>query len=104
MNKLYLIPRLCMLQVRIICIRYALLQKSGSMIRIGSPSSAYILGYETSTSALSFLMYELAKNQNAQSKLRSEILTISKNSGKEEVTYEDLSKMKYADMCITGKK
>lgn len=49
-------------------------------------------------------MYELAKNQNAQSKLRSEILTISKNSGKEEVTYEDLSKMKYADMCITGKK
>ncbi|ENN81780.1 hypothetical protein YQE_01840, partial [Dendroctonus ponderosae] len=68
---------------------------------VANSTFMYIAGYETSTSALSYLMFELAKNQDVQNKLRSEILSIGNNNAKGEITYEDLSKMKYADMCIT---
>nr|UUB32642.1 cytochrome P450 CYP6DH3 [Dendroctonus rhizophagus] len=68
---------------------------------VANSTFMYVAGYETSTCAVSHLMFELAKNQDVQNKLRSEILSISNNNAKGEITYEDLCKMKYADMCIT---
>lgn len=59
-------------------------------------------GYETSASAITFCMYELAKNQNIQEKLREEIDRITEEYNGE-VTYESLMKMKYLDNCINGK-
>ncbi|KAH1011227.1 hypothetical protein HUJ04_000641 [Dendroctonus ponderosae] len=65
---------------------------------VATSTFLYAAGYETSSSTLSYLMYELAKNQDVQDKLRSEILSICKDNA--ELTYEDLSKMKYADLCL----
>lgn len=44
-------------------------------------------GFETSSSAMSFTLYELAKNPDIQNRVRKEIFdTINKNEGK--LTYE----------------
>ncbi|KAF5300222.1 hypothetical protein FQA39_LY19152 [Lamprigera yunnana] len=56
-------------------------------------------GLETSSSALTFCFYELGLNQDIQSKLRNEIITVlAKHDG--EITYEALMEMSYMDMCI----
>lgn len=59
-------------------------------------------GYETSSTVLSFALFELALNPDVQEKLRREILTkIEENKG--ELTYELIMEMEYLDACLSGK-
>ncbi|XP_059615665.1 probable cytochrome P450 6g2 [Phlebotomus argentipes] len=55
-------------------------------------------GYETSSSMLSFALYELAKHQDKQEKLRKELVDFSK-SGKD-MNYENLSNLEYLKMVF----
>lgn len=62
----------------------------------------FLGGYETSSTAGSFCMYELAVNQDVQDKLRKEIEEVlEKHGGK--ITYEATQEMKYTEQVINGK-
>lgn len=62
----------------------------------------YLAGFETSSSTMSFCLYEIAKNPEIQNKLHNEIDRVfNENDGK--LTYESVSDMKYLEMCIDGK-
>lgn len=56
-------------------------------------------GYETSSSAISYTLFELSLNQEIQNKLRCEINTVKKC---EALTYETVHEMKYLNMVILG--
>nr|QYA71974.1 cytochrome P450 [Anoplophora glabripennis] len=73
---------------------------SGSLVEIAAHLSGFIVdGYETSSSALTFIFYELAKNPKCQQKLREEINTVlEKNKG--ELSVEILKDMTYLEACI----
>ncbi|KAL1462448.1 hypothetical protein WDU94_014282 [Cyamophila willieti] len=55
----------------------------------------FVAGFETSSSALSFCLYELAQNKHLQTKLRQEILDTRKQQG--ELNYEALLSMSLLD-------
>ncbi|XP_067620602.1 cytochrome P450 6a8 [Eurosta solidaginis] len=60
----------------------------------------FIAGFETSSSNLSFGIYELAKNPHIQDKLRAEIMSVmAKHNGK--LTYEAIQDMTYLDCVMT---
>lgn len=59
-------------------------------------------GYESSSNAMSFVMYELAKNQECLKRAQREIDEVLANHN-DELTYESVSEMKYLDWCIDGK-
>lgn len=62
----------------------------------------FIAGFETASSTLTFVLYNLAMNQDIQEKLRNEINeVVKKNGGK--VTYEGLKEMEYLQMVFDGK-
>ncbi|KAK4874010.1 hypothetical protein RN001_013370 [Aquatica leii] len=57
-------------------------------------------GFETSSSLMSFIAYELAMNEDIQKKLQEEIdETLDSCNGK--VTYEAIHQMKYMDMVVS---
>ncbi|KAK4874016.1 hypothetical protein RN001_013376 [Aquatica leii] len=57
-------------------------------------------GFETSSTLMSFIAYELAMNEEIQKKLQMEIdKTLYKCNGK--LTYEAVHKMKYMDMVVS---
>uniref|UniRef100_U5EUU8 Putative cytochrome n=1 Tax=Corethrella appendiculata TaxID=1370023 RepID=U5EUU8_9DIPT len=59
----------------------------------------FLAGFETSSSTMSFCLYELALNEDVQEKLRDEInAAIEKNDGK--ITYELISSITYLDNVI----
>lgn len=61
----------------------------------------YVAGFETSSTTLSFTLYELAKNPDVQEKLYEEIdRVLKKYDGK--ITYECVSEMTYLECCIDG--
>lgn len=61
----------------------------------------YLAGFETSSTAMTFTLYELALNQHIQDKLREEIRTIlGKHEGK--FTYEAAMEMHYMQQVIDG--
>lgn len=63
----------------------------------------FFAGFDSVTSAMAFVAYELAVNPEIQKKLRVEIEeTNSECDGK--LTYEALMRMKYMDMVVSGKK
>lgn len=57
-------------------------------------------GTETTSSAISFTLYELSMNPSIQEKLRKEVRSIIDKEG---LTYESLKEMTYLEMCILGK-
>lgn len=62
----------------------------------------FAAGFETSSSTLTFCMYEIAKNPEIQEKVHSEIDNVlEKHDGK--ITYDAVSEMKYLENCIDGK-
>lgn len=62
---------------------------------------SFFAGYETSSTAMTFALYELAINQEIQDKVREEILTVMRaHDGI--ITYEGLSEMHYLHMVFNG--
>lgn len=57
-------------------------------------------GYETTSSALTFLLYELASDQALQERLRADIKAALPSDGS--LTFESLKDMKYLDCCFKG--
>ncbi|XP_050309053.1 probable cytochrome P450 6a23 isoform X2 [Anthonomus grandis grandis] len=53
-------------------------------------------GYETSALVMSYILYNLAMNQEAQEKIRAEIRNVGSK-----ISYEDLGEMKYLNACIS---
>ncbi|KAL6255993.1 hypothetical protein P5V15_013228 [Pogonomyrmex californicus] len=56
----------------------------------------FAAGFETSSTTMSNAMYELAKNQSIQEKVREEIKEVLKSSNGE-ILYDDIKKMSYLD-------
>lgn len=61
----------------------------------------YLAGFDTSSSAFSYALYELVRNPELLRKLQKEIdETLSRHNN--EITYEAIQEMKYLDLCILG--
>ncbi|XP_023030479.1 cytochrome P450 9e2 isoform X2 [Leptinotarsa decemlineata] len=60
----------------------------------------FFAGFESLSSLMCFMAYELAVNQDIQERLRQEIQESSEQTGGK-LTYEVLVKMKYMDMVVT---
>jgi len=59
-------------------------------------------GFETSSTTLSFCLYELSLHQDIQDRLRQEIdVMLKKYDGK--LTYEGIQEMEYLDKVVSGK-
>jgi len=60
-----------------------------------------VAGFETSSSTMSYCLYELAQNQGIQDRLRSEIQTVlEEHEG--QLTYESVKAMRYLNQVISG--
>ncbi|RZC38786.1 p450 domain containing protein, partial [Asbolus verrucosus] len=59
----------------------------------------FLAGFETSSTLMTFTLYELARNQDIQQRLRDEINTVlAKHDGK--ITYDSIQEMKYMNQVI----
>ncbi|KRT80270.1 cytochrome P450 [Oryctes borbonicus] len=59
----------------------------------------FLAGFETSSTLMSFALFELSQNEDVQDRLRNEIRkTLERNNG--ELTYEAIWEMNYLDMVI----
>jgi len=62
----------------------------------------YLGGFETSSTTMTFCLYELSLHQDIQDRLRDEIdVVLQKHDGK--ITYEGILKMEYLDKVVSGK-
>lgn len=62
----------------------------------------FVAGFETSASTMGFCLYELACNQDIQSRLKMEVKEVlDKNGGV--LTYEAIKEMTYMDQVVNGK-
>lgn len=60
----------------------------------------FLAGFETSSNAMSLLLYEICLNPDIQSKLRNEINTVLKaHDGK--ITYDSIKEMEYLDQVLS---
>lgn len=64
----------------------------------------YFAGFETSTSTMTYALYELAMHQQIQQKVRKEIQDVCAKHGDNRITYDGLQQMIYLDKVIYGKK
>lgn len=61
----------------------------------------YIAGFETTSTTISFCLFEIARNADIQRKVHQEIdQVLSRHNG--QITYECASEMKYLENCIDG--
>jgi cytochrome P450 family 6 len=70
---------------------------------VAQATQFFLAGFETTSSTISFALYELAINQDIQRKLRKEIRNVLSKFD-EEISYESLKEMEYLDMCVKGEK
>jgi hypothetical protein len=62
----------------------------------------FIGGFETSSSTMTFCLYELSLHQDIQDRVRAEIdVVLQKHDGK--LTYEGIQQMEYLDKVVSGK-
>lgn len=61
----------------------------------------YAAGFETSSSTMSFALFELARNLQCQRRVQEEIDRVMAKYGGQ-ITYESLAEMRYLEMCIDG--
>jgi len=62
----------------------------------------FIAGFETSSTTMSFCLYELALNPDIQRRVQDEIDNVlQKQDG--EITYEAIQQMEYLDKTVAGK-
>lgn len=57
-------------------------------------------GFETSSSTMSFCLFELARRFDIQKKAQEEVDKIFKKTGSKEITFDMLGEMKYLESCI----
>jgi len=62
----------------------------------------YVAGFETSSSTMSYCLYELAQNQDIQDRLRNEIQTVLEEQ-EGQLTYESIKAMTYLNQVISGR-
>jgi cytochrome P450 family 6 len=63
----------------------------------------FLAGFETSSTTMTFCLYELAVNPDIQERLRAEIDTVlEKHDGN--ITYESILEMEYLDKIVDGKR
>lgn len=60
----------------------------------------FVLGFETSSSTLSYCLFELARHPEIQRKAQQEIDKVLKASGQNDFTYEFLGELKYLQHCV----
>lgn len=61
----------------------------------------FIGAFETTSSTIALLLYELAKNREIQEKIHSEIDEVKKkNLNDSQINYQDIMDLKYMDCCI----
>ena len=61
----------------------------------------FFLGYETSSTLMTFCIHELAQNPKIQDKVRQHIFEVlEKHDGK--ISYEAVSEMHYLEQCVNG--
>lgn len=60
----------------------------------------YIAGFETSSTLMTFICYELSTHQDIQDRLRQEILEVMEKHGG--LTYEAVQDMTYLEKVING--
>ena len=62
----------------------------------------YLGGFETSSTTMTFCLYELSLHQDIQDRLREEIdVVLQKHDGK--ITYQSILEMDYLDKVVSGK-
>ncbi|XP_059607669.1 probable cytochrome P450 9f2 [Phlebotomus argentipes] len=61
----------------------------------------FFAGFETVSTALSFLCYEMAVNPEIQERLFDEVLETNELLGQKAINYDTLQKMKYLDMVVS---
>lgn len=61
----------------------------------------FFAGFDTSSTLLSFLIYELSINSDIQQKLYEEVEETHKNLNGNKLTYDTVMKLKYLDMVIS---
>lgn len=61
----------------------------------------FIGGFDTVSTTISFMAYELMKNQEVQLKLYEEILQTEEELNGEVITYEKIQSMKYLDQVVS---
>lgn len=82
-------------------------QKFLSTQELGSQCLLFLLsGYETTSTTLAYVFYEMAMNQEVQKKLQEEIEKYFPEDTEEEPCYDNVMKMEYLDMvwCETLRK
>jgi cytochrome P450 family 6 len=61
----------------------------------------FFAGFETSSTTLTFCLYELSLHQDIQDRVREEIdVVLRKHDGK--ITYEAILQMEYLDKVVSG--
>lgn len=60
----------------------------------------FVAGFETTSNALAFALYELCVNEKCQEKLREEINKVIKTE--DDITFENVQSIKYLEMVICG--
>jgi cytochrome P450 family 6 len=61
----------------------------------------YLGGFETSSTTMTFCLYELSLHQDIQDRVREEIdVVLQKHDGK--ITYESIQEMEYLDKVVSG--
>jgi len=63
----------------------------------------YIAGFETSSSTMTFCLYELALNPDIQERVWNDINTVLQKHGGN-ITYESIFEMKYLDKVVNGER
>ncbi|KAL7031685.1 hypothetical protein ACKWTF_007101 [Chironomus riparius] len=61
----------------------------------------FFAGFETVSTVMTFMAYELLLNPDVQTKLQKEIDEVYKSLGGKELTYEHVQGMKYMDMVVS---
>lgn len=61
----------------------------------------FVAGFETTSTTMSFALYELALNEKMQERARKEILEVLNRHGGD-FTYECLQEMKYLGQIVDG--
>lgn len=78
-------------------------KKTLSISEVAAQCFIFLLaGFETSSTTMSYCLYELARNPKYQRKVQQEIVDVlEKHNG--EITYESVSEMHLLENCIDGK-